>query len=62
MTIKQLIEQLKKHPNLNAKIEIIANIGNAEDDKQDIIFNNIEVWNIDNFSKDYITLFTQLNN
>jgi len=62
MTINKLIEQLQKHPNQNANIEIIVNTGDPENDNQDIVLNNIEVWNIDNFSNDYITIFTSLKN
>ena len=62
MKIYELIDQLKKHPNQNADIEVIANIKNADDEDEDIILNNIEVWDIDSFVSNYVTIFASLKN
>jgi hypothetical protein len=57
MKIKELIEILQKHPNQNAKIEIIANPSiNAENDLMDIKLNEIEVFHEDGFYNDFVEL------
>jgi hypothetical protein len=59
MTIKKLIEELSKHPNQNAIVKIIANTSTGgELPELDYICNEVEVWDIDNFNENYITLFT----
>lgn len=59
MTIKELIEELSKHPNQNAIVKIIANTSiGGEVEELDYKCNEVEVWDIDNFSENHITLFT----
>jgi hypothetical protein len=63
MTIKELIKELSKHPNQNAKVKVITNAGiGGEVEELDYKCNEVEIWDIDNFSENYITLFTYLLN
>lgn len=58
MKIKELIEILQKHPNKEAKIQIIANTSiNGEDENCDILLNNIDIFHKDDFYNDFIELF-----
>jgi hypothetical protein len=57
MTIKELIEILQKHPNQNAKIQVIANPSiNGEDEQMDIPLTEISVFNEDDFYNDFVEL------
>jgi len=59
MTIKELIEELSKHPNQNAQVKVIANTSiNGKVEELDYKCNEVEVWDIDNFNENHITLFT----
>jgi hypothetical protein len=59
MKIKELIEELSKHPNQNAIVKVIANTSiGGEIEELDYKCNEVEVWNIDNFNENDITLFT----
>jgi len=58
MTIKELIEILQKHPNQDAKIQVIANPSiNGEDEEMDIPLTEISVFNEDDFYNDFVELF-----
>lgn len=59
MTIKELIEELSKHPNQNAQVKVIANTSiGGEVEELDYKCSEVEVWDIDNYCEDYLTLFT----
>ena len=59
MTIKELIEELSKHQNQNAQVKVIANTSiGGEVEELDYKCNEVEVWDIGNFSENYIILFT----
>jgi hypothetical protein len=60
MTIKELIEELSKHPNQNAEVKVIANTSyGGEVEELDYLCQEVEIWDIDN--ENYITLFTYNN-
>lgn len=57
MKIKELIDILKKHPNQEAQIKLIANPSiNGEDEEMDIILNEISVFHEDDFYNDFVEL------
>lgn len=59
MKIKELIEELSKHPNQNAIVKVIANTSTGgEIEELDYICNEVEVWDIENYNENQITLFT----
>ena len=58
MKINELITILQKHPNQDAKIEIIANPSiNGEDEEMDIPLTEIAVFHQDDFYNDFVELF-----
>ena len=54
MKIKDLIKQLEQIKNKNKYIHLLGNLNNPEDEDDDMIFENIEVWDDGDES---ITLF-----
>jgi hypothetical protein len=57
MIIKELIEILQKHPNQDAKIQVIANPSiNGEDEQMDIPLTEISVFHEDHFYNDFVEL------
>lgn len=57
MTIKELITILQKHPNQDAKIQVIANTSiGGEDEEMDIQLTEISVFHEDNFYNDFVEL------
>ena len=54
MKIKDLIKQLEQIENKNKYIHLLGNLNNPEDEDDDMIFENIEVWDDGDES---ITLF-----
>lgn len=57
MTINELISILQKHPNQNAKIQVIANPSiNGEDELMDIPLTEISVFREDDFYNDFVEL------
>lgn len=57
MTIKELIAILQKHPNQDAKIQLIANTSiDGEDEEMDIQLTEISVFHEDNFYNDFVEL------
>ena len=57
MKIKELIAILQKHPNQEAKIQVIANPSiNGEDENMDIPLTEISVFSEDDFYNDFVEL------
>lgn len=57
MTIKELITILQKHPNQDAKIQVIANPSiNGEDEQMDIKLSEISVFHEDDFYNEFVEL------
>lgn len=57
MTIKELIAILQKHPNQDAKIQLIANTSiDGEDEEMDIQLTEISVFHEDAFYDDFVEL------
>lgn len=54
MKVKDLIKQLQEIEDKNKYIHLLGNLNNAKDEDDDIIFENIEVWDDGDES---ITLF-----
>jgi hypothetical protein len=61
MTIKELIEELQKHPNQDAKITVRANPINAECEEYDEELRHIEIWGIDTKAEE-IEIFATIEN
>ena len=58
MKIKELIDILQKHPNQDAKIQVIANPSiNGENELMDIPLTEVSVFNEDDFYNDFVELF-----
>lgn len=58
MKVKNLIKQLEELNKPDAKITLLGNVGNPEDEETDLYFDNIEIWDDGDES---ITLFVCLN-
>jgi hypothetical protein len=54
MKVRELIEQLIKVNNLEAEIVLQGNIGNPEDEDDDVYFEFVELWDD---GEDSITMF-----
>jgi hypothetical protein len=59
MKVKELITLLKEVEDQEKYIHLLGNIHNGEDEEQDIIFNNIEIWDD---GEESITLFLNILN
>ena len=57
MKIHELIAILENHPNQDADVIIVANLGDIDDEADDVQCYSIEVHNQDEFFNDFVEIF-----